>query len=73
MEAIRQVIEKASVPLIVEIPDEYKDLKVEVVVTPLEQPYNESKKKYDLSDLFGKLEWKGDALAEQRRLRDEWE
>ncbi len=27
---------------------------------------------YDFSDLAGKLEWKGDAVAEQRRLRDEW-
>lgn len=27
---------------------------------------------YDFSDLVGKLEWKGDAVAEQRRLRDEW-
>ncbi len=28
--------------------------------------------KYDFSDLAGKLEWKGDALAQQRLLRDEW-
>lgn len=27
---------------------------------------------YDFSDLIGKLEWKGDALNEQRFLRDEW-
>lgn len=31
-----------------------------------------SKPNYDFSDLAGKLEWKGDAVAEQRRLRDEW-
>jgi hypothetical protein len=30
------------------------------------------KKKYDFSDLAGKLRWSGDAVAEQRRLRDEW-
>lgn len=29
-------------------------------------------RKYDFSDLAGKLEWKGDALAQQRLLRDEW-
>lgn len=28
--------------------------------------------RYDFSDLAGKLEWKGDAIAEQRLLRDEW-
>ena len=28
--------------------------------------------RYDFSDLVGKLEWKGDGVAEQRMLRDEW-
>jgi hypothetical protein len=28
--------------------------------------------KYDFSDLVGKLEWKGDAVKQQRQLRDEW-
>jgi hypothetical protein len=28
--------------------------------------------KYDFSDLSGRLEWQGDAVTEQRRLRDEW-
>ena len=27
---------------------------------------------YDFSDLSGKLEWKGDAVTQQRALRDEW-
>jgi hypothetical protein len=28
--------------------------------------------KYNFSDLSGQLEWEGDAVAEQRRLRNEW-
>jgi hypothetical protein len=28
--------------------------------------------KYDFSDIAGKLSWRGDAVAEQRRIRDEW-
>ena len=28
--------------------------------------------KYDFSDLAGQLRWKGDAVREQRILRDEW-
>ena len=28
--------------------------------------------KYNCSDLVGKLKWKGDAVTEQRRLREEW-
>ncbi len=28
--------------------------------------------KYDFSGVAGKLQWQGDALEEQRKLRDEW-
>jgi len=28
--------------------------------------------KYDFTDLAGKLQWSGDAVAAQRKLRDEW-
>ena len=28
--------------------------------------------KYNFSDLAGRLQWKGDAVREQRILRDEW-
>lgn len=28
--------------------------------------------KYDFSDIVGKLQWRGNAVEEQRRLRDEW-
>lgn len=31
------------------------------------------KSHYDFSDLAGQLRWTGDAVAEQRKLRDEWE
>lgn len=27
---------------------------------------------YDFSDLIGQLTWRGDPLAEQKRIRDEW-
>ncbi|MBE9235238.1 hypothetical protein IQ227_04065 [Anabaena aphanizomenioides LEGE 00250] len=29
-------------------------------------------KKYDFSDLMGRLNWRGDAVEMQRSLRDEW-
>jgi hypothetical protein len=29
-------------------------------------------KRYDFSDLAGKLTWQGDAAAGQRAIRDEW-
>ena len=28
--------------------------------------------KYNFAEVVGKLQWPGDALAEQRKLRDEW-
>ena len=31
-----------------------------------------AKGKFDFSRLYGKLEWKGDALAEQKKIRSEW-
>ena len=73
MEAVRKIIEKASVPLVVDIPDEYKDRKVEVIVLPLDEPAEEPNKKYDLSEFYGKMSWQGNALAEQKKLRNEWE
>lgn len=31
------------------------------------------KRKFDFSDIAGKLEWNGDALEEQKKLRSEWD
>lgn len=45
---------------------------VKVLDTPSGLTKKPLKPKYDFSDLAGKLQWRGDALAEQRRLRDEW-
>lgn len=33
---------------------------------------DEARSVYDFSDLAGRLKWRGDALEEQRRIRDEW-
>lgn len=33
---------------------------------------NAGGKRYEFSDLAGRLKWHGDAVAEQRRLRNEW-
>lgn len=30
------------------------------------------KTKYDFSDLAGRLQWQGDAVEAQRRIRDKW-
>lgn len=75
MNVVRKIIENASDTITIELPKEYQNKKVEVIVLPLEEtPVVEEKhKKYDFSKFVGKLQWKGDALAEQRKLRDEWD
>lgn len=73
MEPVRKIIEKATNPLTIELPEEYTNQKVEVIVLSLAEKEDQPQKKYDFSDLFGKLKWEGDAVAEQRKLRDEWD
>ncbi|MFK5895051.1 MAG: hypothetical protein QM504_17700 [Pseudomonadota bacterium] len=63
---------------IIEIPSQYKEyfskhLKVTALLyESFESKSVPSKEKYDFSDVAGKLEWSGDAVQEQRKIRDEW-
>lgn len=52
-----------------EVPEEYSRYVCKVVLFPFKE---KEKPKYDFSDIVGKLRWKGDAVKEQRALRDEW-
>ena len=45
---------------------------VKIVQTSTAVPKNGRKSLYDFSDLAGKLQWQGDAVTQQRRMRDEW-
>jgi hypothetical protein len=45
---------------------------VKIVQTSATPPKNGKKPLYDFSDLVGKLQWQGDAVSQQRRMRDEW-
>ena len=67
--------------LVLVVPTTLIDKNVEVLITIQEQqdkptkPDSEKKKrkKYDFSNLYRKLEWKGDALKEQKKIRSEWD
>lgn len=75
MEALRQLITPTNRRITIAIPEEYANRQLEVIVRPLspeEAPTRDNENKYDFSDLIGKLQWKGDALKEQQKLRDEW-
>lgn len=56
----------------VDVPTTLPQGDVDVVVVLAPVPSNGKPKKYDFSDLAGKLKWNGDAVALQRKLRDEW-
>ena len=46
-----------------------KTVDIVLVIQQKEEASQTKTKKYDFSHLYGKLEWKGDALAEQKKLR----
>jgi hypothetical protein len=59
---------------LIAIPPQYrqlysKHLKV-IILVPEDQ--ENKKQHYNFSDVVGKLEWCGDAVEEQRKIRDEW-
>ena len=74
MTAIRKIVSLTGKYLHMEVPDEFKDKKVEVIIFPVSilQENRKEKKIYDFSDVAGKMKWSGDAVLEQRRIRDEW-
>lgn len=66
--------------LVLDVPTTLIDKNVEVVIIIQEQkdlspqPGSEKEEgKYDFSHLYRKLEWKGDALREQKKIRSEWD
>ena len=47
------------------------EVNIVLVINPVVSSKNQNLK-YDFSDLVGRLNWPGDAVATQRELRDEW-
>ncbi len=58
----------ASGHLILDVPTGFLNKDLEVVLV-INEPKT-TKSTYDFSGFAGKLEWRGDALAEQKRLRN---
>lgn len=74
MLSVRGVYQKGKIKLKEQVP---VDREIPVIVTFLEELENtkdiqKTVKKYKFSDLAGKLKWTGNAVAQQRTLRDEW-
>lgn len=55
----------------VDIPAELPEGTIELVLVLGSNPPSNGAR-YDFSEVVGRLQWKGDAVREQRLLRDEW-
>ena len=62
---------------IIKIPHKYKGLYSKhlklIVLFPHRKVVSSANRKYRFDDLVGKLEWSGDPVSEQRKLRNEWQ
>ena len=71
MIALREYVKVQDHQLHIQLPNDFNFDEVEVLILPKES-LEPAKAKFDFSDLAGQLEWKGNSLDEQQRLRDEW-
>lgn len=64
------------------IPTKFQNSEIEMIIIMNELPLKKKEEnnnkttdrnKYDFSKFSNKLNWQGDAVKEQRKLRDEWE
>ena len=69
MPTLERVVRPRRNRISLEIPRKFGKCTFRVVMIPFVE---DEKPRYDFSDLVGKLQWKGDAVKEQRRIRDEW-
>jgi len=69
MQAVREIVHSKGSTVSISIPPDFVDMDIEVVAFPVEE---KKKKPYDFSSLSGRLKWTGDAVKEQRKMRDEW-
>ena len=74
MEALKREIyipESHHITLDFDVPADIPVGKAEIRVV-VESNVPEQREAYNFDDVFGKLQWNGDAVKEQRDLRNEW-
>ncbi len=74
MTAIRKIVSIGKDYLHIKMPEEFKGKKVEVLIFPVMDTLENQQEEriYNFSDVAGKMNWQGNAVSEQRKLRDEW-
>jgi hypothetical protein len=76
MQFVRTIVESNRLETIVDIPEELKDQKVEVLILPFpaDQPKKKNKKGFNPDDFEGILNIDPGVIEEEiKRMRDEWE
>jgi len=69
MQAIREIIRPKGNSVRIPIPSEFRNVTIEILLFPATEQKSAI---YDFSAFTGKLDWRGDAVKEQRKLRNEW-
>ena len=69
MQAIREIIRPKGKSVRIPIPSEFRNVTIEILLFPATEQKSVT---YDFSTFTGKLDWRGDAVKEQRKIRNEW-
>jgi hypothetical protein len=68
MQAVRKIVHPRDNVVTIRVPASFVGADIEVLAFPVRK----KKQEHDFLSLAGRLEWSGDAVKEQRALRDEW-
>jgi hypothetical protein len=72
MQFVRAIVESSSLENVVEIPREFKNRKVEILILPLQE--KKKKKEFNPEDFEGILDLTPEEIeSELRAMRDEWD
>ena len=72
MQFLRAIVESSSMENVVEIPREFKNRKVEILILPLQE--KKKKKEFNPDDFEGVLDLTPEEIgSELREMRDEWD
>ena len=72
MQFVRAIVESSSLENVVEIPREFKNCKVEILILPLQE--KKKKREFNPEDFEGLLDLTPEEIErELREMRDEWD
>lgn len=72
MQFVRAIVESSSLENVVEIPREFKNRKVEILILPLQE--KKKKREFNPEDFEGVLDLTPEEIErELREIRDEWD